>query len=558
MYTIETGLFPIAGLLVGGALYIVERWVLRLKCTARWAQTFITVALLLTTLFSLTTLSRVVEVAVADVPAQSSVMGVPPPSMVSGAEVQALPEDMPDHVVTDERAVAAHDDNTILMTDASQLVGVIYIIGVLAVVVYLLCQLTALWLYRRRQQRSKSDGVYLTDMAEPFSFGQSIFLPRSLSGDVRRYVLLHEQAHLRHRHFLKLCLLQLLVAANWYNPFAWLLFSEMRLQQELEVDGDVLRSGIDRKRYQLALLSVCVGQPGRWILLHSTFHLQPLKQRIIFMNTEMNLQNMRRRQTIAAMLTVLVIAAEAVAGCQTHELQPETKHHPLRGCWTMDWISDTGSGIEVHPVAMHYGFYNDSTFLCFSYWSRKGINMRFSMSGEGYSWCGDTLVSADGRPTDYTLPDEQTVVSRWMKDSTQMAGVAGPDITEQWHRIKPCADIVTVFRAVSSAVPHSSRPMDGVWQMEDDGGQVQTYFLVNDTIFMRLNIHPSTVVEGFRYGASGHCGHLDAVSEYISQPDNNHLVLNNIRDKDTETYRRTAMPAYLLRVFSPALYEEQK
>ncbi len=565
--TLEFGLFPLAGLVVAAALYAVERWVLRLKCGARWAQAFIAVALLLTTLCSAVTLSRVGQGPVPLVDVESTI--VPLPSWngadhenlkeVTTVELQSpSPAPVPDGMLHTAASSLSRNgiDVTLLFADALPMVGPIYIIGVVAVVLYFLGQIVLLCLYRKRQEQTDTTGIYLTDSSEPFSFGRSIFLPRSLGDDVRRYVLLHEQAHLHHRHFLKLCALQLLAAFNWYNPFAWLLFGEMRLQQELEVDGDVLRTGVDRQYYQLALLSVCAGQPGKWILLHSTFRLQPLKQRIIFMNTDMNKPSMRRRQTAAAMLTVLVMAVAAVIGCQTHVQEPEVKHHPMRGCWTMDWISNTGSGIEVHPAAMHYGFYNDSTFLCYSYWSKQGVNIFFSISGEGYSWRGDTLACADGRPTDYTFIDEHTAISRWMKDSTQKTGVSGPDITEQWHSIQPNPDIVTVFRAVVEAHENEARPMDGVWVRETPAseGQKQTYCLINDTIFMQVNWNPSTVVEGFRYAGSGVSASLAKVSELISQPDADHIVLSDDVGEPRGTYRRIPMPDYLLRAFAPAAY----
>ena len=58
----------------------------------------------------------------------------------------------------------------------------------------------------------------------------------------------------------------LLVAFNWFNPFVWMFFSEMKMQQELEVDMDVLAEGIDRRKYQMSLLQVCV-QNSRWLMV---------------------------------------------------------------------------------------------------------------------------------------------------------------------------------------------------------------------------------------------------------------------------------------------------
>lgn len=575
MYSIEFGLFPLMGIMVAAILYAVERWVLRLKCSARWTQLYIAAALLLTTACSLTALSTAVHHGSAALMTSSNVQrGTAAPTTgaapmtgstvqrgsavpTTGAAPMTAPEVQRGPAVPTTGAAPALPHILPTLPSLWSSLRTLYLAGVAAVVLWLAAQL--LVLYRYRQQQTKAGHrLYLTDApAAPFSFAGDIFIPRSLDSDAMSYVLLHEKAHLTHRHFLKLTATQLLVALNWYNPFAWLLFGEMRLQQELEVDADVLHSGADREAYQLALLRVCVGQPGKWILMRSTFNHQPLKQRIIFMNSNITKASALRRFALATAITIVALSATLSAGCQTHEVKKsETRQHPMRGCWTMDWISNTGSGVEVHPVAMHYGFYNDSTFLCFSYWSRKGVNMRFAISGEGYSWRGDTLLDANDYPTDYTFTDKQTAVSRWMKDSTQMAGVSGPDITEQWHRIAPAADIVTVFRAAYEAKPEDSKPLSGVWLRETPAsdGVRQAYCFVNDTIFMQLNWHPTTVARGFRYGGSGICGTLSQFSDFISQPDADHLVLSFNKDKPAETYRRIAMPPHLLRAFAPAAF----
>ena len=560
--SVDFGLYPLTGLAVGGLLYAIERWVLRLRCSARWVQAFIALSMTLTTLLSVLTPVRFVNVAPTEVQQESLANHN---ELEDGyTEQGAAAAYSPTPTVTapvglaDEKPFTPHHSP---LTTHHLPLTIIYCLGVALVVLYFAIQLCWLASLRRRYPKTQDNGfsIYHTDNRPPFSFGTSIFLPACYEGEMHRYVLIHELSHVRHRHFLKLCALQLLVAINWYNPFVWLLFSEMRLQQELEVDTDVLATGIDRKAYQLSLLSVCT-QEGRWILLRTAFGLNPLKQRIIFMNKQINSANMRRRQTVAALAIMLVTTVAPTLGCQQRQQtlhpSPLTTHHPMRGCWTMDWISNTGSGEEVHPVAMHYGFYNDSTFLCFSYWSRKGVNMRFAVSGEGYSWRGDTLLDANDYPTDYTFTDDQTAISRWMKDSTQMAGVSGPDITEQWHRIAPATDIVTVFRAAYGAKQNDGRPLDGVWLRETPAsdGVRQTYCLVSDTIFMLLNWHPSTVARGFRYGGSGFCGTVSLFTDHITQPDADHLVLSLNEDKPAETYRRIPMPPHLLRAFAPAAF----
>lgn len=576
MITFETGLFPLTGILVCGALYAVYRSLLRLKSSSRWTQMFIATAVVLTTMVSMVTLVREVE---GEILWGSEGAGARGNEFLRGNEYLRGSEGTGERGSEPSQAVSHTTAPTSPSTTALQpakrqsritpLKPVhIYLLGVICVMGYFIFQLV--WLLRLRKHypcTHLDDADIYIGVKQPFSFGRSIFLPSAIDDEMRHYILLHEQAHIRHRHFLKLCGMQMLIALNWYNPFVWLFFSEMRLQQELEVDSDVLAEGVDRQAYQLSLLRICT-QQGKWILLRSAFGIKPLKQRIVFMNQTLNPSAMHRCQTLAATALMLTVTAAAAFGCQTREKQTAepVREHPMKGCWTMDWISNTGSGEEVHPVAMHYGFYNDSTFLCFSYWRKKGRNLNFSMSGEGYAWRGDTLVDAQGHPTDYTFPDERTAISRWLKDSTQMAGVKGPDITEQWSRIKPNEDIVDVLRAVSAAKNDPAEPRMGVWQEEKNKNQ---YLILTDSVFMVLRMHPSTVTRGFRYGASGSCGTVSrGQSENIfllaGQPfeinltEAGHQTLTVTGDKFKETYHRIDMPAYLLRAFSPALPETEE
>jgi len=507
MLTLDFGLFPLMGLMVGGVLYAVERHVLRLKCTARWVQAFIAVSVGLTLLASVVKPVREVYVVV---PTASSAHA----ASHRAAEATAAPMAWDESMLPDNAPDGAM---TMLQSDATAGFGTVYVAGVTAVALYFVLQLCWLFSLRRRYPMSEADGysLYLTDAQPPFSFGRSVFMPDRLDETVCRYVLIHELAHIRHRHFLKLCALQVLVALNWYNPFVWLLFGVMRLQQEFEVDADVLGTGVDREAYQLSLLHVCT-QDGKWILLRSTFGLKPLKQRIIFMNKQMNATSVQHRKTAAALCLFCVVVLTAVVGCRQREVinSEVARHHPMRGCWTMDWISNTGSGEEVHPMAMHYGFYNDSTFLCFSYWRKQGVELSFSVSGEGYTWRGDSLLDAAGNLTDYKMIDERTALSRWLKDSTQMAGVSGPDITEQWSRIRPNADVVAIFRAAIEAAPRADRPLDGVWMRETSdadnartgNGKSLDYCFVNDSILLNIHLNPTTVAAGFRYGGAGFRG----------------------------------------------------
>jgi hypothetical protein len=90
-----------------------------------------------------------------------------------------------------------------------------------------------------------------------FSFGQDIYLTSSVLADTENLpaVLRHEQAHVRQGHTLDVLLLQLLVAAAWLNPAAWLLHRAALDNLEYLADRAALHASLSCYAYQRCLVS---------------------------------------------------------------------------------------------------------------------------------------------------------------------------------------------------------------------------------------------------------------------------------------------------------------
>ena len=102
--------------------------------------------------------------------------------------------------------------------------------------------------------------VYETDRIDsPFVCGilrPRIYLPVGLSGEDRRYVLLHERAHLARRDHLFKPLAWAALSLHWFNPILWLAFFLYSRDVETACDQRVIR-GFDREDtagYAAALL----------------------------------------------------------------------------------------------------------------------------------------------------------------------------------------------------------------------------------------------------------------------------------------------------------------
>ena len=102
--------------------------------------------------------------------------------------------------------------------------------------------------------------IYETDQIDsPFVCGffrPRIYLPVGLAEPDRRYVLLHEQAHIRRRDYLTKPLAYVALCFHWFNPVLWLAYHLFGRDIETTTDQAVIRSfgRTDTAGYAAALL----------------------------------------------------------------------------------------------------------------------------------------------------------------------------------------------------------------------------------------------------------------------------------------------------------------
>ncbi|WP_289458155.1 hypothetical protein, partial [Klebsiella pneumoniae] len=77
-------------------------------------------------------------------------------------------------------------------------------------------------------------------------------------------------------------------------------------------------------------------------------------------------------------LTVFFAIAMAVRAQITFTMP----HHPLEGCWTMDFTRPASTNEELYPPFKQYTFYNQDTFFSPHLTRRDGVNFFFGFSGE--------------------------------------------------------------------------------------------------------------------------------------------------------------------------------
>ena len=110
------------------------------------------------------------------------------------------------------------------------------------------------------------DNIYITDkISTPFVIGlvrPRIYLPNTLNGEEKRYILMHEQIHIKRQdHIIKIVSFATL-CIHWFNPLVWAAFFLSGKDMEMSCDEAVIRkigSGV-KKKYSSSLLSMATGR----------------------------------------------------------------------------------------------------------------------------------------------------------------------------------------------------------------------------------------------------------------------------------------------------------
>lgn len=164
----------------------------------------------------------------------------------------------------------------------------IYWVGVAVLSLRLLWQLFSIIRLAVISRKQEVEGItvhLLKGEGSPFSFFRWIFMyPSTQDGKQLHEVMVHECTHVSGLHSLDTLFSELFSIACWFNPFAWLMKQEVRMNLEYLADESVLSDGNARKSYQYHLLGLAYRQPKDSAQIANNFNLLPLKKRIKMMN----------------------------------------------------------------------------------------------------------------------------------------------------------------------------------------------------------------------------------------------------------------------------------
>jgi len=147
-----------------------------------------------------------------------------------------------------------------------------------------------------------------------------VILPRDANDwsiDRARIVLCHELAHVRRADWVALVVAELLRAAYWFHPLAWIIGRRLRDESERACDDEVMSQGVEGTVYATELLALArilnAERPG-WVAAPAMARPSSLERRVTAMvNGHVDRQPVGRAPRVMILALMLAIAV-AIGG----------------------------------------------------------------------------------------------------------------------------------------------------------------------------------------------------------------------------------------------------
>ena len=211
--SVEFGIYPLTGILLAGLLYGIYWLLIRMRCHPRTSQWFIVASVVVSLIV---TFMQPVRYVTPDAEWMSGNATESSPTLTS-QNGNAVNETNQVPIITHSAPKLEESPTTKPLLDTNVFIGeavpvlkTIYLVGLAAMLMFFLLQMAWMVRIRKRSTHMEMENgvrVYDTDISVPFSYGNSIFMPKEMERLVRDDVFLHESKHLSHHHYLKLCLL---------------------------------------------------------------------------------------------------------------------------------------------------------------------------------------------------------------------------------------------------------------------------------------------------------------------------------------------------------------
>lgn len=188
--------------------------------------------------------------------------------------------------------------------------GLVWIAGAILMIIYGVASFFILKQKMKAAMHLEGNIYEAQNVKSPFVLGvfhPRIYLPADLSVKERKYILLHEQIHIKRRDHIVKFVAYFAISLHWFNPLVWVAFLLMGVDMEMSCDERVLKEmGSEiKKDYTLSLLSLAT---KRYFVSSSplAFGEGGIKERI------KNVLNFKKTSRVIIIASVLVLAALSI------------------------------------------------------------------------------------------------------------------------------------------------------------------------------------------------------------------------------------------------------
>ena len=167
---------------------------------------------------------------------------------------------------------------------STELLFFVWISGATAMIIYMIVSYLRLRC-KVRENIPDENGMFVCDrIGSPFVLGifrPKVYIPSTLNDNEKRYVLLHESAHIKRLDTLWKPLAFLILSVHWFNPLVWLAYFLFSRDTELACDERAVKSlSLKERREYSEVLFECSAKCFAVAACPFAFGENPVKKRI--------------------------------------------------------------------------------------------------------------------------------------------------------------------------------------------------------------------------------------------------------------------------------------
>jgi Peptidase family M23/BlaR1 peptidase M56 len=263
-------------------------------------------------------------------------------------------------ILTQPFSIPAPSESITKTLGFSSILLIIYFVGLAVQIARLFFSIQSILKIKNLGEISIVDKVKIvrTDFAEPFTFLNMIFLPKS---GTPKHIFVHEKTHVLQFHWLDLIIVQVASIILWFNPIMIAYKRSLKMQHEYLADYSLIKKGIKLEEYLNCMTNHL--NPVKQFDLISSFYFQSIKKRITMLTKKKTSQQLAGLYfIIVPLITCLLLAFapkpnhqllnyEAADSVVQHDLQFIS---PIKASLTK---LSSGFGERMHPILGYKKFH---------------------------------------------------------------------------------------------------------------------------------------------------------------------------------------------------------